>query len=31
MHVSPFVGELFNPGYYGGYKLMDKAVQKAAA
>lgn len=29
-HIEPIFGEVTNPGYTGGYKLMDRAIRRAA-
>lgn len=29
-HIEPIFGEVTNPGYIGGYKLMDRAIRRAA-
>lgn len=30
VYIAPVLGELTNPGYIGGYKLMDRGIKRAA-
>ena len=30
VYIAPALGELTNPGYIGGYKLMDRGIKRAA-